>query len=138
MAGNNSPADEVFASLSKEEQEKQNNDWKEELEMTEKEILTLMQVIEAKEEQARQLKRRLGVTAWAGLSEELVVGAKSLQESSLKIAQNMESAGTRTARAVSGYLQIWSSRVGEAYRGSQFQFGGQGGNTDTQGGGPVN
>ena len=106
--------------------------------MTEKEILSLMQVIGAKEEQVRQLKRRLGVTAWAELSEELVVGVKTLQESSLQIAQSMESAGSRTARAVSGYLQVWSSRVGEAYRGSQFQFNKQGGHTDNQGGGTVN
>ena len=129
MAGNNTPA-----VLSGEDQEKQMEDWREELEMTEKEILTLMQVIGAKEEQARQLKRRLGVTAWAELSEEPVVGVKTLQE----IGQSMESAGSRTARAVSGYLQVWSSRVGEAYRGSQFQFNKQGGHTDNQGGGTVN
>ena len=133
MAGNNTPA-----VLSDEDQEKQREDWREELEMTEKEILTLMQVIGAKEEQARHLKRRLGVTAWAELSEELVVGVKTLQESSLQIAQSMESAGSRTARAVSGYLQVWSSMVGETYRGSQFQFNKQGGHTDNQGGGTVN
>ena len=84
LAVNTSPSDsvvdEVFASLSDEEQEKQRDDWKEELKMTEDEILTLMQVIFAKEEQATQLKRKLGITAWAEMSEEIVLGLRQPQD----------------------------------------------------------
>eukprot|EP00090_Calanus_glacialis_P041033 TRINITY_DN71984_c0_g1_i1.p1 TRINITY_DN71984_c0_g1~~TRINITY_DN71984_c0_g1_i1.p1 ORF type:complete len:161 (-),score=59.38 TRINITY_DN71984_c0_g1_i1:54-503(-) len=134
MAVNTSPSesvvDEVFASLSDEEQEKQRDDWKEELKMTENEILTLMQVIAAKEEQATQLKRKIGITAWAEMSEDMVVGMKNIQESTVKIADNLQSAREKTSRVVSGYFQTWSSKVGEAYRGSNFQFGGQGDNKE--------
>merc|ERR1711892_260133 len=142
MADNTSPSEsvenEVFASLSDEEQQKQREDWTEELKMTENEVLTLMQVIATKEEQATQLKRKLGITAWAEMSEEMVVGMKNLQESTVKVSGDLETARVKTARAVSGYFQAWSSKVGEAYRGSQFQFGGQGGSKDGPGDKQVN
>ena len=64
----NSSSDSVigrdFQELSAEEQERQREEWKAELRKTEEEVLTLKQVLGAKERHASGLKRRLGITAW--------------------------------------------------------------------------
>merc|ERR1711884_606675 len=81
----NSPTDSVigrdFQELSAEEQERQREEWKAELKKTEEEILTLKQVLTAKERHAAGLKRRLGITAWREFSEDMTQGLKNLQES---------------------------------------------------------
>merc|ERR1712045_459355 len=82
----NSPTDSVigrdFQELSAEEQERQ----------TEEEILTLKQVLTAKERHAAGLKRRLGITAWREFSEDMTQGLKNLQESATykRTAENIQ------------------------------------------------
>merc|ERR1712002_865119 len=80
-----SPTDSVigtdFQGLTAEEQEKQREEWKSELKKTEEEILTLKQVLVSKERHAQGLKRRLGITAWREISEDMTQGLKNLQES---------------------------------------------------------
>jgi len=70
-----SPTDSVigadFQGLSAEEQERQREEWKAELRKTEEEILTLRQVLTAKERHAAGLKRRLGITQWREFSEDM-------------------------------------------------------------------
>merc|ERR1712107_695901 len=56
-------------------------EWKAELRKTEEEILTLRQVLTAKERHAAGLKRRLGITQWREFSEDMTQGLKNLQES---------------------------------------------------------
>merc|ERR1719284_1965463 len=95
----NSPTDSVigrdFQELSAEEQERQREEWKAELKKTEEEILTLKQVLTAKERHAAGLKRRLGITAWREFSEDMTSG----------MVANITS---------SGYFQSVSSAFGAA------------------------
>ena len=114
----NSPTDSVigrdFQELSAEEQERQREEWKAELKKTEEEILTLKQVLTAKERHAAGnyqllgstilsrafdgpstfsgLKRRLGITAWREFSEDMTQGLKNLQESATykRTAENIQ------------------------------------------------
>merc|ERR1712115_175079 len=92
----NSPTDSVigrdFQELSAEEQERQREEWKAELKKTEEEILTLKQVLTAKERHAAGLKRRLGITAWREFSEDMTQGLKNLQESATykRTAENLQ------------------------------------------------
>merc|ERR1719365_123325 len=126
----NSPTDSVigrdFQELSAEEQERQREEWKQELKKTEEEILTLKQVLTAKERHAAGLKRRLGITAWREFSEDMTQGLKNLQESATykRTAENLQFAkdiakektsGIVTGIASSGYFQSMSSKMGEAF-----------------------
>merc|ERR1712123_428484 len=92
----NSPTDSVigadFQGLTAEEQERRREEWKAELKKTEEEILTLKQVVTAKERHAAGLKRRLGITAWREFSEDMTQGLKNLQESATykRTAENLQ------------------------------------------------
>merc|ERR1719204_1187007 len=125
----NSPTDSVigrdFQELSAEEQERQREEWKQELKKTEEEILTLKQVLTAKERHAAGLKRRLGITAWREFSEDMTQGLKNLQESAAykRTTENIqfakEIAKEKTSGMVanitaSGYFQSMSSALGAA------------------------
>merc|ERR1712227_474127 len=125
----NSPTDSVigrdFQELSAEEQERQREEWRQELKKTEEEILTLKQVLTAKERHAAGLKRRLGITAWREFSEDMTQGLKNLQESAAykRTTENIqfakEIAKEKTSGMVanitaSGYFQSMSSALGAA------------------------
>jgi len=125
----NSPTDSVigrdFQELSAEEQERQREEWKAELKKTEEEILTLKQVLTAKERHAAGLKRRLGITAWREFSEDMTQGLKNLQESATykRTAENIQFAkeiakekttGMMAGIQASGYFQSMSSAIGAA------------------------
>merc|ERR1712179_415518 len=125
-----SPTDSVigadFQGLTAEEQERQREEWKAELKKTEEEILTLKQVLTAKERHAAGLKRRLGITAWREFSEDMTQGLKNLQESATykRTAENLQFAkdiakektsGIVTGITASGYFQSMSSKMSEAY-----------------------
>jgi len=125
----NSPTDSVigadFQGLSAEEQERQREEWKAELKKTEEEILTLKQVLTAKERHAAGLKRRLGITAWREFSEDMTQGLKNLQESATykRTAENLQFAkdiakektnGIVSGIAASGYFQSMSNAFGAA------------------------
>merc|ERR1712241_814760 len=118
----NSPTDSVigrdFQELSAEEQEA-------ELKKTEEEILTLKQVLTAKERHAAGLKRRLGITAWREFSEDMTQGLKNLQDSAThkRTAENIQFAkeiakektsGMVAGITASGYFQSVSSAFGAA------------------------
>ena len=124
-----SPTDSVigrdFQELSAEEQERQREEWKAELRKTEEEVLTLKQVLGAKEKHAAGLKRRLGITAWREFSEDMTQGLKNLQDSATykRTAENIqiakEIAKEKTSGMVagitgSGYFQSMSSAFGAA------------------------
>merc|ERR1712083_972265 len=124
-----SPTDSVigadFQGLTAEEQERQREEWKAELKKTEEEILTLKQVLTAKERHAAGLKRRLGITAWREFSEDMTQGLKNLQESATykRTAENIQFAkeiakektsGMMSNITSSGYFQSVSSAFGAA------------------------
>merc|ERR1711915_28173 len=125
MGNSDEAVDELVAKISEEEKLRQMEDWKEELRMTENEIQTLTQVIAAKEEYVAKLKQNLGINAWTEMSEEMKTGLSSFQSTTMKIASDLQVAQEKTTKTVSEYFHSWSSKVGEAYRGSQFQFGKQ-------------
>merc|ERR1711988_782793 len=125
----NSPTDSVigrdFQELSAEEQERQREEWKAELKKTEEEILTLKQVLTAKERHAAGLKRRLGITAWREFPEDMTQGLKNLQDSATykRTAENIQFAkeiakektsGMVAGITASGYFQSVSSAFGAA------------------------
>merc|ERR1712088_1233598 len=122
----NSPTDSVigrdFQELSAEEQERQREEWKAELKKTEEEILTLKQVLTAKERHAAGLKRRLGITAWREFSEDMTQGLKNLQDSQAykKTGEAMTAAKNKTASVFSSITSSQSFISASQKMGSAF------------------
>jgi len=135
----NSPTDSVigadFQGLSAEEQEQQREQWKAELRKTEEEILTLRQVLTAKERHAAGLKRRLGITQWREFSEDMSQGLKNLQESATykRTAENLQfakdiarekSAGLIAGISASPSFQNMSSSLSSAFGAAKNKMAG--------------
>ncbi|KAF2348020.1 tumor protein D52 [Trinorchestia longiramus] len=72
---------ESMAGLSPEEQQRQAQEWEAELAKTEEEIATLRTVLASKVNHAHELKRRLGITVWKELSDDINQSLKTVRES---------------------------------------------------------
>ncbi|XP_055839254.1 tumor protein D52 isoform X1 [Episyrphus balteatus] len=72
-----------FAALTVEEQEQQRAQWTQELAQVEEEINTLRTVLASKSRLASDLKRKLGITVWKELTDDMNSGIKSVKESSV-------------------------------------------------------
>ncbi|XP_046810821.1 tumor protein D54 isoform X2 [Lucilia cuprina] len=89
--GNTSPAASVasadiaaeFAALTVEEQERQRAEWSQELARVEEEINTLRTVLASKTRHASDLKRKLGITVWKEITDDMNQGIKNVKESSV-------------------------------------------------------
>lgn len=72
-----------FANLSIEEQERQREEWKQELTRVEEEIQTLRTVLASKIHHSTELKRKLGITVWKEITEDVSSGIKNVRESNV-------------------------------------------------------
>lgn len=72
-----------FANLSLEDQERQREEWKIELQRVEEEINTLRTVLSSKIHHATELKRKLGVTVWKEIQEDVSSGIKNMRDSNV-------------------------------------------------------
>ncbi|XP_042896993.1 tumor protein D54 isoform X2 [Parasteatoda tepidariorum] len=84
-----------------EQRAKLEDDLKTELAKTEEEIATLRQVLSAKVKHAQDLKRKLGITPWKELKEDVEQGLKNIQE-------------TSAMKEVGGRLVEWNSAITNA------------------------
>ncbi|XP_022229103.2 uncharacterized protein LOC111078603 isoform X15 [Drosophila obscura] len=84
-----------FAALTTEEKEQRRAEWSQELARVEEEINTLRTVLASKTRHASDLKRKLGITVWKELTEDMNQGVKNIKEST--VYQSVEqSVGTFT------------------------------------------
>jgi len=88
-----------FAALSTEEQEKQRAEWSQELARVEEEINTLRTVLASKVRHASDLKRKLGITVWREITDDVNQGLKNVKEST--VYQRTESVLKSTAEKTS-------------------------------------
>lgn len=72
-----------FSGLSLEEQERLRNEWSQELARVEEEITTLRTVLTSKMRLAAELKRKLGITVWKEISDDMNQGIKNVRESTV-------------------------------------------------------
>lgn len=72
-----------FANLSFEEQEKQREEWKQELIRVEEECATLRTVLSSKIHHATELKRKLGITVWKEMTDDMSSGLKNVRDSNV-------------------------------------------------------
>ncbi|XP_029341937.1 uncharacterized protein LOC100164449 isoform X7 [Acyrthosiphon pisum] len=74
--------------LSLEEQEKQKEEWQQELNKVEEEIKTLREVLGSKVKASQELRRKLGYTVWQEISEDVSQSLRNVKESN--VYQNVE------------------------------------------------
>ncbi|XP_055315412.1 tumor protein D52 isoform X2 [Sitodiplosis mosellana] len=91
-----------FASLSSEEQDRVRAEWSQELARVEEEIATLRTVLTSKVRHASELKRKLGITVWKEISDDMNQSLKNVRES--HVFQKTESAIKTTAEKTSSIL----------------------------------
>lgn len=71
------------SSLSLEEHEQQQREWRAELDQIEDEISTLRSVLAAKMRMSSELKRKLGITTWKEISDDVNQGLKNVKDSTV-------------------------------------------------------
>uniref|UniRef100_A0A1Q3FYD5 Tumor protein D54 n=1 Tax=Culex tarsalis TaxID=7177 RepID=A0A1Q3FYD5_CULTA len=72
-----------FSGLTVEEQEAQRAEWSQELARVEEEITTLRTVLQSKIRHASELKRKLGITVWKEITDDMSQGIKNVKESNV-------------------------------------------------------
>jgi len=72
-----------FAALSVEEQEEQRQQWERELAKVEDEIATFRHVLASKVKQSNDLKRKLGITVWRELQDDVSQGLKNVKDTAM-------------------------------------------------------
>ncbi|XP_055627057.1 tumor protein D54 isoform X3 [Toxorhynchites rutilus septentrionalis] len=72
-----------FSGLTVEEQEAQRAEWSQELARVEEEIVTLRTVLQSKNRHASELKRKLGITVWKEITDDVSQGLKNVKESNV-------------------------------------------------------
>lgn len=78
-----------FSGLTVEEQEAQRAEWSQELARVEEEITTLRTVLQSKMRHSSELKRKLGITVWKEITDDVSQGIKNVKESN--VYQTVES-----------------------------------------------
>lgn len=81
--GSASEAYNELAGLSLEEQEAQRAEWSQELSRVEEEIQTLRTVLASKIHHSTELKRKLGITVWKEITDDVSSGLKNVKESNV-------------------------------------------------------
>lgn len=72
-----------FSGLSADEQQRLRDEWNAELARVEEEITTLRTVLGSKMRLAAELKRKLGITVWKEISEDVNQGLRNVKESNV-------------------------------------------------------
>ncbi|XP_057330019.1 uncharacterized protein LOC130670613 isoform X1 [Microplitis mediator] len=88
-----------LAGLSFEEQERQKEEWRTELAKVEEEIQTLRHVLASKVRVSQELKRKLGISVWKDITEDVNQGLRNVKESN--VYQNIGEKLGHVKRAVS-------------------------------------
>uniref|UniRef100_A0A023F916 Putative tumor protein d52 family n=1 Tax=Triatoma infestans TaxID=30076 RepID=A0A023F916_TRIIF len=87
-----------LAGLSPEEQERQRQEWANELAKIEEEINTLRQVLASKVKVYQDLKRKLGVSVWREFQDDMTQGIRNVKESN--VYQSVEEKVGQISKAV--------------------------------------
>ncbi|XP_072940766.1 tumor protein D54 isoform X4 [Epargyreus clarus] len=99
MAGAGEPhTPDELAGLTPEQAEQLRAEWSRELARVEDEIATLRTVLQSKMRQSSELKRKLGITVWKEITEDVNQGLKNVKES--QVYQSIESRVAALTQAV--------------------------------------
>ncbi|XP_020287374.1 uncharacterized protein LOC109856471 isoform X2 [Pseudomyrmex gracilis] len=125
-AGSLSPADSVtneLQGLSLEEQEQQKAEWNAELARVEEEIQTLRHVLANKIKVSQDLKRKLGISVWKELTDDVNQGIKNVKESQVyqKTESVLKSTAEKTTSILGGFGSGISMKLGQMRNSDSFR-----------------
>ncbi|XP_017038690.1 tumor protein D52 isoform X4 [Drosophila ficusphila] len=104
-----------FAALSVEEKEQRRAEWSQELARVEEEINTLRTVLASKTRHASDLKRKLGITVWKEVTDDMNQGIRNLKESTVyqRTESVLKSTGEKTASVFGSITSGISSKLSQ-------------------------
>ncbi|XP_052839676.1 uncharacterized protein LOC128254569 isoform X3 [Drosophila gunungcola] len=104
-----------FAALSVEEKEQRRAEWSQELARVEEEINTLRTVLASKTRHASDLKRKLGITVWKEVTDDMNQGIKNLKETTVyqRTESVLKSTGEKTASVFGSITSGISSKLSQ-------------------------
>ncbi|XP_008179175.1 uncharacterized protein LOC100164449 isoform X8 [Acyrthosiphon pisum] len=109
--------------LSLEEQEKQKEEWQQELNKVEEEIKTLREVLGSKVKASQELRRKLGYTVWQEISEDVSQSLRNVKESN--VYQKTESVVKTTAEKATtifgGFGSGLTTKLGQIKNSESFR-----------------
>lgn len=109
--------------LSLEEQERQKTEWNAELAKVEEEIQTLRHVLSSKIRLSHELKRKLGISVWKELSEDVNQGLRNVKESQVfqKTESVFKSTAEKTTSIFGGFGSGLSMKLGQMRNSDSFR-----------------
>ncbi|XP_070507250.1 tumor protein D52 isoform X1 [Chironomus tepperi] len=117
-----------FANLSLEDQERQREEWRIELQRVEEEINTLRTVLSSKIHHSTELKRKLGVTVWKEIQEDVSSGIKNMRDSNViknsrlsKSYHKTESVLKTTAEKTTSLFSGFSTKINQMKNSESFK-----------------
>ncbi|XP_013134969.1 PREDICTED: uncharacterized protein LOC106100596 isoform X2 [Papilio polytes] len=121
-AGDANTPDEL-AGLSPEQVEQLRAEWSHELARVEDEIATLRTVLQSKIRQSSELKRKLGITVWKEITEDVNQGLKNVKESQVyqKTESVIKSTAEKTTSILGGITAGVSSKLGQMRNSDSFR-----------------
>lgn len=121
-AGDMNPPDEL-AGLTPEQVEQLRAEWSQELARVEDEIATLRTVLQSKIRQSSELKRKLGITVWKEITEDVNQGLKNVKESQVyqKTESVIKSTAEKTTSILGGITAGVSHKLGQMRNSDSFR-----------------
>ncbi|EEB20364.1 Tumor protein D52, putative [Pediculus humanus corporis] len=109
--------------MTEEEKTTQRQLWQEELAKIEEEIQTLKQVLQSKQRESQELKKKLGITVWKELTDDFSQGVRNVRESN--VYQKTESAVKATAEStrslIGGLTEGFTQKIGQLKNSESFR-----------------
>ncbi|XP_018393277.1 PREDICTED: tumor protein D52 isoform X2 [Cyphomyrmex costatus] len=126
-AGSLSPSSDTMANelqgLSLEEQEQQREEWSAQLAKVEEEIQTLRHVLANKIKVSQDLKRKLGISVWKELTDDVNQGLKNVKESHVyqKTESVLKSTAEKTTSILGGFGSGITMKLGQMRNSDSFR-----------------
>ncbi|KAK3087656.1 hypothetical protein FSP39_008818 [Pinctada imbricata] len=116
-------ANDITKNMTEEEKQRQIEEWKDELARVESEIQTLRQVLGSKVRYASELKRKMGITPFQELKQDIQIGIKSIQSSGAyqKTSSAMKTASEKTNAVVSSAASAVGKKLGDIRSSDTFK-----------------
>ncbi|XP_041773426.1 uncharacterized protein LOC121594335 isoform X3 [Anopheles merus] len=116
-----------FSGLSAEEQTAQREEWSQELARVEEEITTLRTVLQSKMRHASELKRKLGITVWKEITDDVSQGIKNVKESNVisrgyqKTESAIKTTAGKTTSVIGGIAGKMTQKLTEMKQSDSFR-----------------
>lgn len=117
------PVTDELAGLTPEQAEQLRAQWSRDLACVEDEIATLRTVLQSKIRESSELKRKLGITVWKEITEDVNQGLKNVKESQVyqKTESVIKSTAEKTTSIFGGITAGVSTKLGQMRNSDSFR-----------------